>query len=623
MTTNGDGGDGDGVIDNVVENGDNIFALTKSSSSETITTAAPNNTNTNDNENATTFIVDTPADDGAVIVTVESLYNTDVGPPPGELIGYSCQQITQQNTVEEMDILFYMDVLSPASNSSTTTTGTATPQTRALHSIQTVLLKEMSQLYQIDPLYSQGLRCLELPVDGATWIVEMMIDSSQDFEEITLFGGCRELEWDKTLGQQECRFYEVHFRGSYIGASQTDENGTPFGDVVAKLATLVNGPKLVQSLNDRNNVELYNENEANSENPNYDISHSFFYYHTQFVGVPRVADDPNFQGGGFDEWGNDEIKEPVNIKTGIDASESAANPAGDRKTITVVGGLLIGCFTIAFVLIGYLLFQRRPKRRGGMSSFFNKKGNNNNRENTDLAGLADIGSGSADSSSPEEEDNGEEFEGTNAFARHFNLDQGEDNHNNSPSRSSNNNNNDQPDEEGEQHHHGCDDEVLHDDEPPTTPKKKKGIGLKKNSPNDRMQQQQQNPSYFSPASKGEEQEQEYADLPISNEAIRMDLGNSMKGQLMGLHGSITTNGPYGRKKSIGGSFDQRGIIDPGQSEAVQYHHQPNHNNSPGGGNGGSFNNSVDGNDSDVDSWAQTEGTIGSLELQLDPITAEV
>eukprot|EP00751_Fragilariopsis_kerguelensis_P042093 CAMPEP_0171007010 /NCGR_PEP_ID=MMETSP0736-20130129/19501_1 /TAXON_ID=186038 /ORGANISM="Fragilariopsis kerguelensis, Strain L26-C5" /LENGTH=67 /DNA_ID=CAMNT_0011437411 /DNA_START=247 /DNA_END=446 /DNA_ORIENTATION=+ len=65
MTTNGDGGDGDGVIDNVVENGDNIFALTKSSSSETITTAAPNNTNTNDNENATTFIVDTPADDGA------------------------------------------------------------------------------------------------------------------------------------------------------------------------------------------------------------------------------------------------------------------------------------------------------------------------------------------------------------------------------------------------------------------------------------------------------------------------------------------------------------------------------------------------------------------------------
>jgi len=34
--------------------------------------------------------------------------------------------------------------------------------------------------------------------------------------------------------------------------------------------------------------------------------------------------------------------------------------------------------------------------------------------------------------------------------------------------------------------------------------------------------------------------------------------------------------------------------------------------------------SVDGNESDdVDSWAQTEGTIGSLELQLEPITAEV
>jgi len=304
----------------------------------------------------------------------------------------------------------------------------------------------------------------------------------------------------------------------------------------------------------------------------------------------------------------------VNIKTGIDASASAANPAGDRKTITVVGGLLIGCFTIAFVLIGYLLFQRRPKKR-----FFNKKGNNNSRNNTDLAGLADIGSGSADSSSPEEEDNGEEFEGTNAFARHFDLDQGGEDNNNT-SRSSNN---DRTDEEGDQHHHGCDDEVLLDDEPPTTPKKKKGMGLKKNI------------HYISPASKGEEQEQEYADLPISNEAIRMDLGNSLKGQLMGLHGSITNNGPYGRKKSIGGSFDQRGIIDPGQGATDRYHHQPNeddtdryqhqpnHSNSPGGGGNRSFNNSVDGNDSDVDSWAQTEGTIGSLELQLDPITAEV
>jgi hypothetical protein len=28
-------------------------------------------------------------------------------------------------------------------------------------------------------------------------------------------------------------------------------------------------------------------------------------------------------------------------------------------------------------------------------------------------------------------------------------------------------------------------------------------------------------------------------------------------------------------------------------------------------------------DSDADSWAQTDGTIGSLELQLEPITAEV
>lgn len=69
--------------------------------------------------------------------------------------------------------------------------------------------------------------------------------------------------------------------------------------------------------------------------------------------------------------------------------------------------------------------------------------------------------------------------------------------------------------------------------------------------------------------------------------ITFDLGNSFKDQLMGVHGSQ-------RQRTAGaGGLPALGSGD-GASDA-----------------------------SDADSWAQTEGTIGSLELQLEPITAEV
>ena len=44
----------------------------------------------------------------------------------------------------------------------------------------------------------------------------------------------------------------------------------------------------------------------------------------------------------------------------------------------------------------------------------------------------------------------------------------------------------------------------------------------------------------------------------------------------------------------------------------------------GGGNGNGVPPAADGTDaSEADSWAQTDGTIGSLEIQLEPVTAEV
>jgi hypothetical protein len=439
------------------------------------------------------------------------------------------------------------------------------------------------------------------------------------------------LEWDAEI--QNCRFYEVHLHGSYIGAVAKDENGTPFDDVIGELESLIDGPKLVKALE----TELNNDGSTTNANANANAN---YYYDTAFIGVPRAVDDPNFQGGIDEQYGRDELVDPVNIKTSIGSSESAAQAPGNRKTITVVGGLLVGCFSIAFILIGYVLYQRQ--RSYSSSRRRNNDNDNDNcgrRNRQDTVRTTDLAVHTGTGSSPEDDDddidNNDEFDddGANAFARHYNLDQGDEDGNDATDEQSGDhdeqNYGGQNNIEGgrNNNNNSNNNEIFQDDEPD-------GMMMM-------MQQQQQQQQHNLP------QEEEYPDLPMSTEAIRMDLGNSLKGQLMGLHGStnnITTNnnnntsgGPYGDgmpSNIIGGgstgtgtTSDKRGTIGSGGSH--YYHH---HQNVPdgGGGNGGLFNmdstqpTSVDGNESDeVDSWAQTDGTIGSLDLQLEPITAEV
>ena len=109
---------------------------------------------------------------------VETLYDGD------ELIGYACRQVLEQNTVEEMELEFYMDVMTPLANATTTSED---PQGDTIKASQEVLLREMSREFQIDPTVSKGVRCFDLPVDGSTWIVQMTIET-KDFREETLFG---------------------------------------------------------------------------------------------------------------------------------------------------------------------------------------------------------------------------------------------------------------------------------------------------------------------------------------------------------------------------------------------------------------------------------------------------
>ena len=110
---------------------------------------------------------------------VETLYSTS---DPDEVIGYACKTVVSNNAVEPIDLIFYMDILTPAASE-----GDSSPQEAAVAASQKVLLRELSQEFQIDATISQGLRCYDLPVDGSTWIVQMSFET-RDFVEVTLFG---------------------------------------------------------------------------------------------------------------------------------------------------------------------------------------------------------------------------------------------------------------------------------------------------------------------------------------------------------------------------------------------------------------------------------------------------
>jgi hypothetical protein len=84
-----------------------------------------------------------------------------------------------------------------------------------------------------------------------------------------------------------------------------------------------------------------------------------------------------------------------------------------------------------------------------------------------------------------------------------------------------------------------------------------------------------------------------------------------------------------RTLDLSNSFNQQVLGAHSQQPQKQPRYLTNVNNNPGNyshfqNNGQShFRNSSADLDSDVDSWAQTDGTIGSLELQLEPNTAEI
>jgi hypothetical protein len=91
---------------------------------------------------------------------------------PDLLTGYACQNVLDTNQVMELSQVVYMDILSKKGG-----------QTVAIEQVQQSLVESIASRYQI----SSGIRCIDLPVDGSTWIVEFTV-SPNDFVVDDTFG---------------------------------------------------------------------------------------------------------------------------------------------------------------------------------------------------------------------------------------------------------------------------------------------------------------------------------------------------------------------------------------------------------------------------------------------------
>ena len=348
-------------------------------------------------------------------------------------------------------------------------------------------------------------------------------------------GGCRQLDWDPET--QDCKFYEAHLRGSYIGNVAKGADGTPFGDTVGYLEELIDGPDLAAEIRNRWEGESPGSSGGGVlllDGP--DGEGGSGDYQTAFLGVPRVTDDPNFSGG---DAGRDDLNDPTNIKTGIQTSESQAKK--DRGTITLVGGLLVALFSILFLLMAYVLVKRRRlyRKSHGLPPI-----------GTVCANESEAGMHYADLQKQHNTDHGDDIDGIilGDSADYDGVNYGS---------------SDGGDQRGYHQHH--------EDEPSSVD----GYGYDDDDDDERRSSDN--------------------DL-ATTQAIQMDLGSNLRGQLMGVHGAAAEEHappPGNRNGSL--------LLSPGRGS-----HE------------------VDSVDLDeTDSWAQTDGTIGSLELQLEPITAEV
>jgi hypothetical protein len=215
----------------------------------------------------------------------------------GDLTGYACQSTLAQNEVTDIDLVFYMDFAYPPGQS-----------LEALQHLQTGLVEAVALEYGI----STGAMCESPPFNGNSWLVQFFSDFT-DYSVVQVFDSCREL--NSTDPSQGCNVYEAVVTGSILGGSQ-------MGDVMEYIEALVRGTAL-------------------TENSAFSVA---------FLGVP-------VEGSVTEEENGNSVGGPSSIQEG----EGLTDPGQERKTVTIVGGLLVAAFCCAFIGIILVLWRRRQQ----------------------------------------------------------------------------------------------------------------------------------------------------------------------------------------------------------------------------------------------------------------------
>eukprot|EP00538_Stauroneis_constricta_P009021 CAMPEP_0119551196 /NCGR_PEP_ID=MMETSP1352-20130426/4505_1 /TAXON_ID=265584 /ORGANISM="Stauroneis constricta, Strain CCMP1120" /LENGTH=382 /DNA_ID=CAMNT_0007597209 /DNA_START=197 /DNA_END=1345 /DNA_ORIENTATION=+ len=372
----------------------------------------------------------------------------DVG--RNETVGYSCERLVAVNTLGEAETTFYFDMAVPSGDD----------VEAGLDAVRQHIIQGIADQYG----FTDDLACSERV--NTDWLVQFTARSSQ-FTKVDLFDKCTKMV---PVEGENCGFYEGKMSAKVV---------LPMPDASLPLVS-----KQIQAILDAATFD--------------DAA-----LRVQFTGAPVV--DPT---GGQNNGGRDELKPPTSVER---EPEPAPKSDGDN-TITIVGGLLVAAFALAFLGIVLVLWRRRQ-------SYLDERDTQFAISKSDL-----------------------QYQQPHPT--------------NTESKS----------------HDGEDDHMVPQI---TLSMEDGGVATSRDFDPDETQPIS-NVSSPTDNSYGHRKQQD---------SMEFDFGNSFKDQLMGVHGRHAHPRP-------GYGMTLQGIPDSTS-------------------------------ESDADSWAQTDGTIGSLELQLEPITAEV
>ena len=260
----------------------------------------------------------------------------------GQTVGFTCTQLVQNNLVSETDLVFYFDLSYPEGANYGETQQN---EKDALDFVQEELLMNLAETYEI----SSGLRCSQPPIGDGSWLVKISSKPSQ-YSRVQLFG--KFALTNASLFVALCCGWSLSNGSTSFPALPTllilidtcRELVPEPGDACRMYEGIVSASTLGDESQSLPDVAEYIEMVLNSE----DFTNNTAYA-TKYLGKPEV-DVTVATGKGDSLSGVDSIQEQIiaPVKEG-------------RRTVTIVGGLLVAAFCLAFVGLFMILYRRRKK----------------------------------------------------------------------------------------------------------------------------------------------------------------------------------------------------------------------------------------------------------------------